>query len=96
MGKRLSAKQFAKFCEQYGKKSFIRRSIDMHPGWRPQHNKQLNELCSWLDKACVQPYYVTKEYEQSKESNCLVHRIVFYFMDEQDKMVFTLCYGELF
>lgn len=93
MHKRLTATQFNDLCREFGKDKFIRRSIDMRPGFRPMKNKQLTDLIEWLDNNCLQPYYVTKE---ARNGASYTKDVVFYFMDPQDKMIFTLCFGELF
>ena len=91
--KRLTASQFNEICQKYGKSNFLRRPIDMRPGRHPLKNKQLKDIISWLDKNCVQPYYVTKEWQSNVS---YTNDVVFYFMDPQDKMIFTLCFCELF
>lgn len=96
MGKRLTDGKYIHECMVRGKNAFIRRSTNLSWSHRKEDREQINEILRWLDIVCVQPYYVNRDYEQTREGNCLVEKVVFYFLDEQDKAVFTLCYGELF
>lgn len=93
MTRRLSSAQFRDICRMHGKANFFRRPIDMRPGRKPLKNKQLMDILSWLDMNCIQPYYVTKEHQTVSNR---VSDVVFYFSDAQDKMIFTLCFCELF
>jgi hypothetical protein len=93
MSKKLTAKQFQIICDQFGREKFHRRPVDIRPGSTPLSNRQLNELTAWLDNHCINPYYVTKERRSTRD---YTQDIVFYFTDDQDKMVFTLCWCEIF
>lgn len=96
MSKRLSDAQYARKCvELGGQGKFIRRSINLSYSHKKQDRQQINEILQWLDIVCVQQYYVCRDYEQGP-NGVLSEKIVFYFLDEQDKATFTLCYGELF
>lgn len=93
MSKRLTATQFSDLCSQYGKDKFISQAVDIIPGQIVTKNKILKEMTSWLDKNCVQPYYVNWV---PRGRAYFIRDIVFYFMDPQDKMIFTLCFYEYF
>lgn len=88
----ITTSQFINFCKEFGRSEFIRRPVDIRPGRQPLKNRELKKLLQWLDNHCVQPYYVTKE---SQTARAFEKDIVFYFMNEQDSMVFTLCYCEI-
>lgn len=93
MSKRLSTAQFESLCNQFGKDSFYRRPVDIRPNQNIIKSAQVKDILRWLDQHCINPYYVTKD----KRSTCDRTRdLVFYFTDEQDKMVFTLCFCEIF
>lgn len=55
-------------------------------------NKELKDILEWLDKQCEEPYYVAKE---RKVRHSPASSIVFYFMSDQDSMIFSLCYFEI-
>lgn len=93
MKKRLSSAQFLKLCDQFGRDSFHRRPVDIRPGPRPMQNRQLLEITAWLDSNCIESYYVTKEPRSTRN---YIRDLVFYFTSEQDRMIFTLCYCEIF
>ena len=92
MSKRISVAQFQMLCDQFGKDKFIRQPVNIHPGRHPLKNKELTDIMKWLDANCSSPYYLTKE----SHRKTYVTDLVFYFMDEQDKMIFTLCFCEIF
>lgn len=89
---RISTAQFETFCSSFGKDKFIRRPVDISPGRKPMKNKELCDILEWLDKQCEEPYYVTKERRIKHNPTA---DIVFYFMSDQDSMVFSLCYFEI-
>lgn len=93
MSKCITATQFQTLCGNFGKDSFIRQVVNIRPSGNLRKNQELVDIMEWLDNNCLQPYYVSKESRMLIDHNKYV---VFYFMDEQDKMVFTLCFGELF
>lgn len=93
MSKLLSTAQFQKLCDQFGKKSFHRRPVDIRPNQNIIKSAQVKDILKWLDQNCINPYYVTKERRSTRD---YTRDLVFYFTDEQDKMVFTLCFCEIF
>lgn len=88
----LTTAQFTQLCEQFGRDSFHRRPVDVRPT-QAQIKGQLGPIIKWLEANCIAPFYVTKERRTYEGS---VSDVVFYFTEAQDKMVFTLCYGEIF
>ncbi|MCK9532844.1 MAG: hypothetical protein M0R77_20360 [Gammaproteobacteria bacterium] len=96
MGKRLSDTQYIKKCMTMGgNKNFIRQSTWLSASHKKHEREKISEILRWLDIVCIQPYYANREYEQGP-NGVLAEKVVFYFLDEQDKATFTLCYGELF
>lgn len=88
----LTTAQFTQLCEQFGRDSFHRRPVDVRPT-QAQIKGQLKPIIKWLEANCIAPFYITKERRSYSDPT---RDIVFYFTDAQDKMVFTLCYGEIF
>lgn len=93
MSKRLTTTQFEALCNQFGKNSFLKRPVDIRPNQNVIKHGQVKEIITWLDQHCISPYYMTKE---KRSFTNHTRDLVFYFTDEQDKMVFTLCFCELF
>lgn len=88
----LTTAQFQELCKQFGKENFHRRPVDVRPT-QAQIKGQLKPIIKWLEANCIAPFYITKE---RRGVTSPVKDVVFYFVDAQDKMVFTLCYGEIF
>ena len=92
MVSQLTTAQFEQLCKQFGKDSFHRRPVDVRPT-QAQIKGQLKPIVKWLESNCIAPFYITKERRSYTNHT---RDIVFYFTDAQDKMVFTMCYGEIF
>lgn len=88
----LTTAQFEQLCKQFGKDSFHRRPVDVRPT-QAQIKGQLKHIIKWLEENCISPFYITKDRRSRTDPT---KDVVFYFTDPQDKMVFTLCYGEIF
>lgn len=93
MSKRLTTAQYEALCSQFGKDSFLRRPVDIRPNQNILKSAHVKDMLTWLDKHCINPFYITKERRSFTDRT---RDLVFYFTDEQDKMVFTLCFCEIF